>query len=81
MKFRITRRKFILAARLAVPGAMIGHARFIEPNWLPVRKFRLSKDKPTHRFIHFTELVKPGIGWFPVPLRFNCRPEITVFEV
>ena len=25
--------------------------------------------------------VNPGIGWFPVPFRFNCRPEITVFEV
>ena len=25
--------------------------------------------------------VNPGIGWFPVPLRFNCRPEVTVFEV
>jgi predicted MPP superfamily phosphohydrolase len=25
--------------------------------------------------------VNPGIGWYPVPIRFNCRPEITVFEV
>jgi len=25
--------------------------------------------------------VNLGIGWFPVPIRFNCRPEITVFEV
>lgn len=25
--------------------------------------------------------VNPGIGWFPVPIRFNCRPEITLFEV
>ncbi len=25
--------------------------------------------------------VNPGIGWFPVPIRFNCRPEITVFEM
>jgi predicted MPP superfamily phosphohydrolase len=25
--------------------------------------------------------VNPGIGWFPVPIRFNCRPEITIFEV
>jgi predicted MPP superfamily phosphohydrolase len=28
-----------------------------------------------------TLYVNPGIGWFPVPIRFNCRPEITVFEV
>ena len=25
--------------------------------------------------------VNPGIGWYPIPVRFNCRPEITVFEV
>lgn len=25
--------------------------------------------------------VNPGIGWFWVPIRFNCRPEITVFEL
>ena len=25
--------------------------------------------------------VNPGIGWYPVPLRFNCRPEITVLEM
>jgi predicted MPP superfamily phosphohydrolase len=25
--------------------------------------------------------VNPGIGWYPWPIRFNCRPEITVFEM
>ena len=25
--------------------------------------------------------VNPGIGWFPGPIRFNCRPEITVFDI
>jgi hypothetical protein len=25
--------------------------------------------------------VNPGIGWFPVPIRFNCRPEITVIDI
>lgn len=25
--------------------------------------------------------VNPGIGWFPVPLRFNCRPEVTLIEI
>ncbi len=24
--------------------------------------------------------VNPGIGWFPFPIRFRCRPEITVIE-
>ena len=25
--------------------------------------------------------VNPGIGWFPWPIRFRCRPEITVFDL
>lgn len=25
--------------------------------------------------------VNPGIGWFPFPIRFRCRPEITVIEI
>jgi uncharacterized protein len=25
--------------------------------------------------------VNPGIGWLATPVRFNCRPEITVFEI
>jgi predicted MPP superfamily phosphohydrolase len=25
--------------------------------------------------------VNPGLGWLATPIRFNCRPEITVFEL
>jgi predicted MPP superfamily phosphohydrolase len=25
--------------------------------------------------------VNPGIGWFPLPVRFNCRPELTLIEI
>jgi len=25
--------------------------------------------------------VSSGIGWFPLPVRFNCRTEITVIEI
>jgi len=25
--------------------------------------------------------VNPDIGWYHVPIRFNCRPEITVFDM
>lgn len=28
-----------------------------------------------------TLYVNPGIGWYPLPVRFNCRPEITVIEI
>jgi predicted MPP superfamily phosphohydrolase len=25
--------------------------------------------------------VNPGLGWLGTPIRFNCRPEITIFEI
>lgn len=25
--------------------------------------------------------VNPGLGWFPYPIRFNCRPELTLIEL
>jgi uncharacterized protein len=28
-----------------------------------------------------TLYVNPGIGWLGTPIRFNCRPEITVFDI
>lgn len=28
-----------------------------------------------------TLYVNPGLGWFPFPIRFNCRPELTIFEL
>ena len=58
----------------------------------------MSKRKPTHRFVQFTDLydegdmrlfqtpsgplyVNAGIGYFRLNVRFNCRPEITLFEI
>jgi len=60
MKF--TRRKFILtasAALLAAPGALALDARAIEPQWVKLTRLRLS-DKPTHRFVHFSDLHHKG---------------------
>jgi predicted MPP superfamily phosphohydrolase len=25
--------------------------------------------------------VNPGIGWFYLPVRLNCRPELTLIEI
>lgn len=60
MKFKWTRRKFLLAAAVGIPGALVGHARFIEPDWLKVRTIRLGSGKPKHRFVHFTDLHYKG---------------------
>ncbi|MGN6643531.1 MAG: metallophosphoesterase [Verrucomicrobiota bacterium] len=57
---KISRRRFLLAASLAIPGAIITDARWMEPDWLKVKKLRLSDGKPTHRFVHFTDLHYKG---------------------
>jgi len=43
-----------------VPSAIIADFALVEPNWIRLRKLRLAKDKPTHRFIHFTDLHHKG---------------------
>ncbi|MBC8096633.1 MAG: metallophosphoesterase [Akkermansiaceae bacterium] len=57
---RFTRRKFLLASFLAATGAVVADARLFEPSWLKTRKIRLSVGKPTHKFIHFTDLHYKG---------------------
>jgi len=43
-----------------IPAAIVADAALIEPNWISVRKLRLAKDKPTVRFVHFTDLHHKG---------------------
>jgi len=43
-----------------VPAAIIADLALVEPNWISLRKLRLARDKPTHRFIHFTDLHHKG---------------------
>ncbi len=57
---RVSRRRFITAALLAAPGALIADARLIEPTWLKVRKLRIGNNLPTHRLVHFTDLHHKG---------------------
>jgi len=57
MKYRkFNRRRFLLAAALAAPLAVVADARLIEPTWLKLRRFNLARDQPSHRFVHFTDL-------------------------
>jgi Predicted phosphohydrolases len=60
MKFRWTRRKFLAASLIGVPTALLGYARFVEPDWIKVRTIRLGNGVPKHRFVHFTDLHHKG---------------------
>ena len=42
------------------PASLFADSYWIEPNWLKVRKISLTKKKPTHRFVHFTDLHYKG---------------------
>jgi len=61
MKFnKISRRRFILATLLLTPCAVVGDVEWIEPQWVKIRRLRLTDDKPTHRFVHFSDLHHKG---------------------
>jgi predicted MPP superfamily phosphohydrolase len=56
---RLSRRRFILVALLLSPAAVVGDARWLEPQWVKIRRLRLS-DKPEHRFVQFSDLHHKG---------------------
>ena len=58
---KINRRRFIfLGASLLAPCAVAADARWLELEWVKVRRLRLADGKPTHRFVHFTDLHHKG---------------------
>lgn len=57
---RVSRRKFIAAALLAVPAAVAIDLRWVEPTWLKIRHLRLAAGHPQHRFVHFTDIHHKG---------------------
>ena len=56
---RISRRKFFYSLFLGLPAAAFADSYWLEPNWLKIRQIRLG-EKPTHRFVHFTDLHHKG---------------------
>jgi len=61
MKLRkLSRRRFLLAALLGTPTAIVADARWVEPDWLKVRHLKLCDGKPAHRLVHFTDLHHKG---------------------
>ena len=56
----MNRRRFIRAVLLLTPGLVAVDAGVIEPEWVELRRLRLAGDKPTHRFVHFSDLHHKG---------------------
>jgi predicted MPP superfamily phosphohydrolase len=56
----ISRRRFIMAALLLTPAAVVADAGWIEPQWIKVRRLRLAGSAPAYRFVHFTDLHHKG---------------------
>lgn len=68
LPFKLTRRKFIWSALVAVPGAAAADT-LLEPEWLAVRKLRLSEE-PSVRIAHFTDVHHKGDrAWFEKVVR------------
>jgi uncharacterized protein len=57
---KISRRWFLLGALLGTPLLPIADAIWVEPNWVKIRRVRLSAGKPLHRLVHFTDLHHKG---------------------
>jgi uncharacterized protein len=57
---KISRRRFVTLALLYAPVLAAAQARLLEPKWVKVRRMRLSADKPSHRFVHFSDIHHKG---------------------
>ncbi len=56
----ISRRKFILAALLLAPCAIVTDAKYLEPTRVKIQRLKLGEGKPTHRFVYFTDFHYKG---------------------
>jgi len=57
---RLSRRKFIATALVAIPSMIVADALLLEPTWLKVRHLRIGTSQPKHRLVHFTDLHHKG---------------------
>ena len=56
----MNRRRFIRAVLWLTPCLIAADAAVIEPEWVELRRLRLAGGKPTHRFVHFSDLHHKG---------------------
>src|SRR6516225_1075080 len=57
---KVSRRRFLAAALLSSPFLAVADAKWLEPEWVKVRRIRLGERKPTHRFVHCTDIHHKG---------------------
>ena len=57
---KLSRRKFILAALALTSCAVAADAKWLEPDWVKIRKVRIGDGKPSHRLVYFTDLHYKG---------------------
>ena len=57
---KFSRRAFLATGLLAAPCVVAADARWLEPHWVKIRRLRLARGKPAHRFVHFTDLHHKG---------------------
>ena len=57
---KLTRRRFLWATALASPFAAMADARFLEPQWLNIKRLNLAVGRPSQRLVHFTDLHHKG---------------------
>jgi predicted MPP superfamily phosphohydrolase len=57
---KISRRRFLRAVLWGAPALALADAFLLEPAWLKIRRVRLAREKPEHRFVHFTDLHHKG---------------------
>jgi uncharacterized protein len=57
---KINRRRFLAGALVGTPLLAVADAKWIEPEWVKVRRFRLGTGAPRHRFVHFTDVHHKG---------------------
>ena len=61
MKFgKISRRRLLFYSILAAPALAGADAECLEPHWVKVRTLRMSRENPTHRVVHFTDVHHKG---------------------
>jgi predicted MPP superfamily phosphohydrolase len=56
----VSRRRFIATALLATPCLAAADAKFIEPDWLKIRRVTVGTEPTTHRLVHFTDVHHKG---------------------
>ncbi|MBA4147630.1 MAG: metallophosphoesterase [Verrucomicrobia bacterium] len=56
----LTRRQFVFSALVGTPAAAVADSIWIEPDWLNVRRIRLTRNPPRHRFVHLTDIHHKG---------------------